>query len=271
MCSRIWKLRRWGFKFCVSWCDILICTGWVLWMDHHRSSWVEDHTRRTRWIRGETFLQLRKIEGSFFHCGKPAQGEYNKFIFHRSEGWLIYLFDLMQVFLQALKKLKAELEDGHIIIGGGHICHPICFSNVLYQVISARTSHQICRTKYKASTGQKEMYVIFCSSYYVNFLVLFRLKQRFTHSSFTTSKMGNSRTFQLQWYQVGNYSFWQKLLISPIPDRTKHDTLAVHAFKKLMIEELQQRNIPMTHIHYISDGAASQYKNCKESSVSVLN
>ena len=78
---------------------------------------------------------------------------------------------------------------------------------VLYQVISVRTSHQIFKTKYKASTGQKEMYVIFCSSYYVDFLVLFRLKQRFTHSSFTTSKMGYSRTFQLQWYQVGNYNF----------------------------------------------------------------
>ena len=54
-----------------------------------------------------------------------------------------------------------------------------------------------------------------------------------------------------------------------ISDRTKHDTLSVHAFKKLMIQELQCRNIPMTHIHYISDGAASQYKNCKASCYNI--
>ena len=54
-----------------------------------------------------------------------------------------------------------------------------------------------------------------------------------------------------------------------ISDRTRHDTLSVHAFKKLMIQELQCRNIPMTHIHYISDGAASQYKNCKASCYNI--
>ena len=48
-----------------------------------------------------------------------------------------------------------------------------------------------------------------------------------------------------------------------ISDRTKHDTLSVFAFKKMIIEEIQRRNIPVQHIHYMSDGASSQYKNCK--------
>ena len=30
-----------------------------------------------------------------------------------------------------------------------------------------------------------------------------------------------------------------------------------------MIQEIQRRNIPLRHITYVSDGASSQYKNCK--------
>ena len=46
-----------------------------------------------------------------------------------------------------------------------------------------------------------------------------------------------------------------------VSNRTKHDTCSVFAFKSLMIKEIQRRNIPVRHIHYVSDGCAAQYKN----------
>ena len=45
-----------------------------------------------------------------------------------------------------------------------------------------------------------------------------------------------------------------------ISDRLVHDTLSVHAFKALLIDEIRRRGIPVTHIHYVSDGSAAQYR-----------
>ena len=51
-------------------------------------------------------------------------------------------------------------------------------------------------------------------------------------------------------------------------DRLRHDTQGVHAFKKEMIDHLLDMAIPVNHIFFFSDGAASQYKNCK---VRIMN
>ena len=52
----------------------------------------------------------------------------------------------------------------------------------------------------------------------------------------------------------------QSISAAIVSDRTKHDTLSVHKFRSMMIDELRRRNIPLQHIHYISDGAASQLR-----------
>ena len=41
-------------------------------------------------------------------------------------------------------------------------------------------------------------------------------------------------------------------------DCLKHDTVAVHCFKAKMIELLKEKNIPVSHISYYSDGCAGQ-------------
>ena len=43
-----------------------------------------------------------------------------------------------------------------------------------------------------------------------------------------------------------------------ISDRLAHDTLAVFAFKSVLINEIRRRGIALEHIHYVSDGAAAQ-------------
>jgi len=48
-----------------------------------------------------------------------------------------------------------------------------------------------------------------------------------------------------------------------ISDHMKHDTVAVHAFQKVVIEHLKQIIKGLYKVIYFSDGAASQYKNFK--------
>lgn len=46
-----------------------------------------------------------------------------------------------------------------------------------------------------------------------------------------------------------------------LSDDLKHNTTAVHAFQKILINHLRERNIPLTNIIYFTDGAAQHYKN----------
>ncbi len=48
-----------------------------------------------------------------------------------------------------------------------------------------------------------------------------------------------------------------------ISDCLAHDAAAVKLYQKKLIQFLKLQNIPMQKITYMSDGAASQYKNCK--------
>ena len=59
----------------------------------------------------------------------------------------------------------------------------------------------------------------------------------------------------------------QSISSAIVSDRPKHDTIAVHKFRSMIIDELKRRNIPLRHIHYISDGAASQYKGSHKKTV----